>query len=287
MIRRLALLAALLLPSAGSAQVAGSVLIVPAAFGVADCTDTSSQVQLSWTTSQTPLDTDFYKVYVSTSSTCGTTAPPTATKIGIDFPASSTTTTGSFSGGLTRSEFIVASGASCVAGATSPTIWVCVQHTRGTNIVAAMTGSAPLNLSPPPVPVNVSVAPGDGALYVSWADGVSNGVAAASYEVTAVAHDPVNSADTHTQGFTGKVNNRVTGLTNGVTYAVTVRSVSAGSNASAWTAEVYGTPAAVAGFWELYKADGGLEPGGCGGGPAGVISLLGVALALRGLRRRS
>jgi hypothetical protein len=288
MTRRLALLAALLLPAAGFAQVAGQVKILPAAFGVTDCTNTVDQVQLSWTTSQTPFDTDFYKVYVSTSSACSSTADQTTgSKIGIDFPASSATSTGNFSGGLTRSEFIVASGASC-SGTVSPTLWVCVQHTRGTSIVAAMTGNAPLNLSPPPKPVNVSVAPGDGALYVSWADGVSNGVAAASYEVTAVAHLPVNAADTHTQGFTGKVNNRVTGLTNGVEYAVTVRSIAAGSTPSDWTAEVYGTPAPVAGFWELYTdAPPGREQGGCGGGPAGLVSLLGVALVLRGLRRRS
>jgi len=287
MIRRLALILALLSPVAGSAQTAGQVNILPAAFGVADCTSTTTSVQLSWTTTQTPLDGDFYKVYVSTSSACTTTAAPTATKIGIDFPATSVTQ--SFVGGLTRSEFITASGASCTPGATSPTIWVCVQHTRsGTNtIVAAMTGSAPLNLSPPPVPVNVSVAPGDGALYVSWADGVANGVAAASYEVTAVASNPVNAADTHTQGFTGKTNNRVSGLTNGVVYAVTVRSVSAGSNASAWTAPAYGTPQLVYDFWDQYKLDGGREVGGCGGGPAGLVSLLGVALAMRGLRRRS
>jgi hypothetical protein len=150
-----------------------------------------------------------------------------------------------------------------------------------------MSGSATLVVSPPPVPVAVSVAPGDTALYVSWADGIDNGVAAASYDVTAVASSPPNTADTHTQSFTGTSSNRVTGLTNGVTYAVTVRSVSAGSNRSAWTAEVYGTPAPVSDFWDAYQVAGGREQGGCGGGPAGLVSMLGVALALRGLRRRS
>jgi MYXO-CTERM domain-containing protein len=43
----------------------------------------------------------------------------------------------------------------------------------------------------------------------------------------------------------------------------------------------------VSGFWEQYRADGGIEQGGCGGGPAGALALLGVALALRRLRRRS
>jgi hypothetical protein len=162
-----------------------------------------------------------------------------------------------------------------------------VQHVRGTVIQAGMSGSASLVLSPPPVPVNVSVAAGDSALYVSWADGVANGVAAASYEVTAVASTPPDAADTHTQSFTGKTNNRVTGLTNSVIYSVTVRSVSAGSNRSEWTAAVFGTPAPVSDFWDVYKSAEGVEQGGCGGGPAGLVSLLGVALALRGLRRKS
>jgi hypothetical protein len=284
MTRRLALILALLSPLAGSAQTAGNVTILPAAFGVDDCTSTSTSVLLSWTTTSAIVDGDQYRVYVSTNSTCGTT-PLTVGKIGSDFAAA--TPTQSFTGGLTRSEFITASGASCSAGGAGSTLWVCVQHVRGTVVQAGMSGSATLVVSPPPVPISVSVAPGDTALYVSWADGADNGVAAASYEVTAVASTPANAADTHIQNFTGKTGNRVTGLTNGVTYAVTVRALSAGSNRSAWTTEVLGTPAPVADFWDAYTEAKGREQGGCGGGPAGLVSLLGVALALRGLRRRS
>jgi hypothetical protein len=285
MIRRLALILALLSPLAGSAQTAGNVTILPAAFGVDDCTSTTTAVAISWTTSVTIVDGDLYRVYASTNSTCSTSAVATGTKIGSDFTATSATQ--SFTGGLTRSEFITATGASCTAGGAGSTLWVCVQHVRGTVLQAAMSGSATLVLSPPPVPVAVSVAPGDGALYVSWADGAANGVAASSYEVTAVASSPPNAADTHTQSFTSTTSNRVTGLTNGVTYSVTVRSVSAGSNKSASTAEVLGTPAPVSDFWDAYTAAGGREQGGCGGGAAGLVSLLGVALALRGLRRKS
>ena len=93
--------------------------------------------------------------------------------------------------------------------------------------------------------------------------------------------------DIQIQTFTGKTNNRVTGLTNGVTYAVTVRSVSAGGNQSVATAAVSGTPEKVSDFWDQYTKAKGPEQGGCGGGPAGLVSLLGVALVLRGLRRRS
>jgi hypothetical protein len=133
--------------------------------------------------------------------------------------------------------------------------------------------------------VSVSVAAGDGALYVSWADGTDNGVAATSYRVTAEAVG--NPGDTHTESFTGKSNQRISGLTNGVTYSVTVIAVSAGGNRSLASEPVTGTPQHVADFWEQYQEAGGREQGGCGGGPAGVLSLLGVALALRGFRRRS
>jgi hypothetical protein len=282
--RRLALILALLSPLAGSAQTAGNVTILPAAFGVDDCTSTTNSVQISWTTTSAIVDGDVYRVYVSTNSTCGTTAL-TNGKIGSDFAA--TTATQSFTGGLTRSEFITASGAACTAGGAGSTLWVCVQHVRGSNVQAGMSASATLVVSPPPVPVSVTVSPGDTALYVSWADGTANSVAAASYEVNAVADSPANPADTHTQTFTDKTNNRITGLTNDVTYAVTVRAVSAGSNRSAWSAAVQGTPAQVMGFWDEYTKANGREQGGCGGGPAGLVSLLGVALALRGLRRKS
>jgi uncharacterized protein (TIGR03382 family) len=40
-------------------------------------------------------------------------------------------------------------------------------------------------------------------------------------------------------------------------------------------------------FWQQYQGAGGVEQGGCGGGPAGAASLLVVALALAGARRRS
>jgi NCAIR mutase (PurE)-related protein len=131
--------------------------------------------------------------------------------------------------------------------------------------------------------VNVSVEPGDTALFVSWEDGTDSTVAAVSYNVTAAG-----STGTRTQNFTSVSGlHRVTGLTNGTSYSVTVTSVSAGGNESLASVAATGTPAPVIGFWEEYTKSAGHEQGGCGGGPAGLVSLLGVALALRGLRRRS
>jgi hypothetical protein len=72
-----------------------------------------------------------------------------------------------------------------------------------------------------------------------------------------------------------------------VLYDVVVSALSAGGNASVGSINGSGTPAPVNDFYTQYKADGGQEEGGCAGGPAGLLSLLGLGAALRLLRRRS
>ncbi len=282
MIRRLALLVALLLPAAGLAQTTGTVLISPTTFGTTDCTSTAKSVTITWTSSSTPVagGNEIYKVWVShTDTACLTTGQPTGSlQLGSDIPVTTTPPTYS----TTRSDFI--SKAALSACTTNATISVCVQHwvIGAASAKGTATGSATLEVEPPPVPVLVSVATGDSALFVSWADGTTNTIAAVSYNVTAVG-----GGATVTKNSTSK-SYRLGGLTNGVTYSVTVTSLSAGGNESvASSPPVLGTPQPVDGFWEQYKNAGGVEQGGCAGGPAGLVALLGVALALRGLRRRS
>ncbi len=294
MLRRIALLVALIVPVAGLAQTSGQVLISPTTFGSADCTSTAKYVTLAWNSSVTVASGDTFRVYITTDSNCSTSAAPTGGTYLTGAPIDATTQPQTYVGTLTRQDFIADAGiTNCTV---NDVIYVCVQHwaSGGTSAKSTVTGSATLEVEPPPFPVLVSVAPGDSALFVSWADGTknpdgtTNTIAAVSYNVTAVASSPLNSADTHTKNFTSKANNRIDGLTNGVTYSVTVTSLSAGGNESvASSPPVLGTPQPVNGFWEQYTKDGGPEQGGCGGGPAGVVALLGVALALRGLRRRS
>ena len=290
MLRRLALLTALLVPTAGLAQIAGKVLVVPAALGIADCTSSTTYVTIAWTSTITPVTGDVYNLYVSSvsSGACPSTGTPPGKQLGGDIPALGISGTYPITGTYSRHDFIFDAGiadAACVAGGTSTTINVCVQQLAGSVVRATMSGSVPLELENPPAPVNVSVASGDSALYVSWSNGTDNGVAPTSYRVTAEAVG--NPGDTHTESFTGTSNQRISGLTNGVTYSVWVVAVSAGGNQSTASVAVTGTPQHVADFWEQYQDAGGQEQGGCGGGPAGLVSLLGVALALRGLRRRS
>ena len=294
MTRRLALILALLSPAAALSQgtpAAGAVTIVPDTFGRDDCTSTAS-VGLTWTSSATPAspvagNNEIYRVWVSTNTNCPATGTPlSATQLGSDIDA--VTATQSYLTALTRQSFIAEAGiTACTA---DQTISVCVQHLAGGAAKAVASGSAELQVEPPPVPVNVVVAPGDSALFVSWAagtnsiSGTNRIVAAVSYNVTAVVAQGNTLA--RTQNSVDR-SHRIDGLTNNTVYNVTVTSLSAGGNESAPSATVSGTPEPVSDFWDLYAKAKGPEQGGCGGGPAGLVSLLGVALALRGLRRRS
>ncbi len=291
MTRRLALILALLSPLAGSAQTAGAVAITPNAFGTDDCTVSDKSVTISWMTTVAPVTGDVYKVFVNTTGCLST--PMTTGQVGSDITAdaTSTTTPQFLPSPPTRMDFLVTNAGITACAVAGPTIkiYACVHQvsTATGAIRTSMSGTAQLYREPPPVPVSVTVAPGDTALYVSWAGGTANGIPASSYQVNATASSPINLADEHLQTFTGTSNNRVTGLTNGVTYRVTVRAISAGSNMSDASAEAFGTPEPVADFWDEYTKAQGREQGGCGGGAAGLLSLLGVALVLRGLRRRS
>jgi hypothetical protein len=291
MLRRLALLVALLSPAVGLAQASNEVVVDPAAFVLSDCTSTRS-ILLSWNSSVAPtLGTtpDFYRVLVSNTSGCpatsgtqvtGTLIDVTATGVTQSYPPALTT--------VTPIDFLSRAGITAATCPTSTvTAYVCVQlwpnggGSTGSPRSTA-TGSAKLEVSPPSIPVNVAVAPGDSALFVSWADGTDSSVAAVSYNVTAVGGTGPVTKNSTSKSY------RLGGLTNGVTYSVTVTSMSAGGMESVASAAVSGTPQAVANFWGNYTGvTGHQEQGGCGGGPAGVVSLLGVALALRGLRRRS
>jgi hypothetical protein len=295
MLRRLALLVALLVPTAGLAQATGEVLVVPSTFGRDSCAS-PAVISIAWYSLVTPLTAtqsvtpDFYRIKVSNTSGCADSSGSVVTGTLVDtitasaqaqrYPTAPDT--------LTALElFNLAGVTSCTAAAA--TIYVCVEHWPWGGGASSATpkwkgiGQAKLEVGDPPVPASVSVTPGDSSLFVSWTDGTSTGVTATSYDVTAVG-----ASGTVTQNFTGKSNQRLPGLTNGVTYTVTVTAVSAGGNRSIASEAATGVPQHVSDFWEQYQdIPGHREQGGCGGGPAGVLSLLGVALALRGLRRRS
>jgi hypothetical protein len=297
MLRRLTLILALLSPFAAFAQAAtaGQVLAVPSIFGTKHCASGNS-IYITWLTVPTVLTGDFYRIKVSNSSECPDSTTDVTTTIWKDrLLATDATATPRYpligDPVETPAAFFAKAGFNVCPTTANPTVtggkaYACVAHylSGGTTPVWSNSTEVTFEVLAPPVPTGVTVSPGDSSLYVSWVDGPSTGVSATKYNVTATG-----STGATTQTFTGRTNNRVTGLTNGVTYSITVTSLSAGDNESiASTPAVSGTPEAVNSFWDLYVAEPThREQGGCGGGAAGLVSLLGVALALRGLRRRS
>lgn len=160
--------------------------------------------------------------------------------------------------------------------------YVCVRllDASGAEVVTA-SAAVTWQLERPPQPTGVSVTVGESALHVSWSEGTATAGATASterYGVFAAAGGvTASSADT-----TG-TSLRLGGLENGTTYDVWVVAYSEAGNPSDASALVAGTPQPVYDFFEVYRAAGGTETGGCGQGPAG---LLGFALAALPLLRR-
>jgi len=109
-----------------------------------------------------------------------------------------------------------------------------------------------VDVNPPAVPTDITVTPGDGRLIVKWTfvKGISK------YIVTATGPDGVAHTATTT---VGQSTATVQGLTNGVTYTVTVQAVDYASVASDFSAALTGTPEDQCDFWECYQ---GKEKGG-------------------------
>jgi hypothetical protein len=310
MLRRALLLAFLLAPVAGRGQ---TINVLPAGpFTPANCADASFGIVVYWgmaAGTTTPLSGWTYRILASTTSQCSYVATSGSTPsnvVGSIAPNTSIDTAGlngqrfptAASGDtLTFATVAAAAQTTCAAG---PTVYLCVQLVRNdtAGTVESQTGTVKLavEVNPPSIPVITSVQPGQGALIVNWRDGTDSTVAAATYTVSVLQADcvPVPPLATcvdnvpHTLTTTSNTSSaRVDGLTIGLKYQVLVYSNSGGGLTSVASAPAYGTPINVKDFWALYKDAGGLENGGCGGGPAGVLSLLAMAGLVRGLRRRS
>lgn len=163
--------------------------------------------------------------------------------------------------------------------------YVCVRLLDASG-AAVTTASAAVTwqLERPPPPTGVSVSIGEKALNVSWTEGTTTTGATAStasYAVFAAAGGvTVSSTETTGTSF------RLGGLENGTTYDVWVVAYSEAGNPSDASELLAGTPQPVYDFYELYRAAGGAEAGGCGQGPAGLAGFVLAALPLLLRRRR-
>jgi hypothetical protein len=163
--------------------------------------------------------------------------------------------------------------------------YVCVRllDSSGAEVVTA-SAAVTWQLERPPPPTGVSVAIGENALHVGWSAGTTTTGATAStesYGVFAASGGVIaSSAETTDTSL------RLGGLENGTTYDVWVVAYSEAGNPSDASELVAGTPQPVYDFYEVYRAAGGTETGGCAQGPAGLLGFALAALPLL-LRRLS
>jgi hypothetical protein len=292
---------------AGRGQV---VFTTPASpFTPANCADTAFNMLISWgmdPAGTVPQTGWTYRILASTTNQCTYVASPSNVVAANIVPTAITSDglidqrypkVGS-SDTLTLDTFRAAAQTTCAAG---PTIYACVQLVRNDTdgTVASQTGTVKLaiEIGPPSIPIITGVQPGQNALIVSWRDGTDSTVAAATYTLRILQKECVTAPTSagcaldpneHALNTTSNTKSaRVEGLVVGLEYQVLLYANSGGGLASAASAPAYGTPIDVKDFWALYGEANGPEKGGCGGGAAGLLSLLAVAGLARSLRRRS
>jgi uncharacterized protein (TIGR03382 family) len=305
--RRAWLLALVAAPAIAAAQAEGQITFdngrtFPNYINAAECAGDST-IDLAWTVTILSGFTGFplggtYQVYASnqqpTNNTCfieknestGLFAGPVGAQIA---GTGQTMAAQPFDPSL----IVTAAGKTCT-NTGDQTIYVCVQGTSGGSNFGFATGTLTLSVSPPPAPVNVSVAPGDSALNVSWDPGVATSGAlgdSQEYQVDATFVRTTSTATdsgTHSSGRVTATDLRLGGLVNTVVYGVTVTAFSkAGNQSSPSDPAKEGMPEVVDDFWDAYSARG-REQGGCasGAGAAGTLALLAAASLVALLRRR-
>jgi uncharacterized protein (TIGR03382 family) len=310
--RRALVLATLLAaPALASAQSSGQVLFAndrtnPNTVNATECNPANNaQVLIRWNpafingATSAPVG-GTYIVYASnTAPVSGTqcqTANNTANGQNILAGTIDNTNSSALNATISTSAMLAASGLSCANDGS--TFFVCVQGVQGgSNIPASNFAIAQVTVTisttTPKIPAITGITPGDGALNVSWSpDAAGTGTAITQQvelEVTPIASTTgaFDSGGTRSAGKFGASPARVERLVNTVIYDVRARAFSDAGNVSDFSPAnvTTGMPQFVNDFWEIYKADGGREAGGCGAGAAGPIGL-GVLIATLALIRR-
>ena len=301
MTRRLAVLACLAgVPALASAQ---TIIVTESTdrdsiINIAECSNQPpDRLAFTWTPTTTAAA---YDLYASDQAGC----PGTSTSSGGTTNAHTRTIATSIAQtsrneGDTAATVLSLASISCQSSSTSLFICVFAAGTNinsGTIVTPLASASVQLDLVAPPPPTLTGVTPGDGSLTVSWqvglgsADGGTLG-SANSFRVYYAPADGSSGEKFSTFTGAGTTSGRVTGLTDGVVYDVTVTALTIGSNESARSNQLSGTettPIQVQDFWRLYQNSGGREQGGCATGAAGLAALAALTpLVLRKRRSRS
>jgi hypothetical protein len=310
------LLVILSLPALARGQAVGAVEPVPGDdryatdrfVSLAECSSTTSTIELRWTMRFASADarSGAFRVFASnnepTSDTsggvikCPTVDNPNEnlragpiTADNADIPSGITNASGS--GDVLASLVVSAAGYTC-AEATDRVVYVCVNffpYDTGTQDpqaepVAHAVGTLTIQTRAPAAPTLESVSPGNERLHARFSAGSGGAVPADRFRITATAVPPATGGSSRD---VDRSPDFVGGLVNEQPYTVTVQALSTAGNPSAASSGIVGTPLPGEDFWDRYQGRGGTEEGGCGGGPAGPLSLLGLAAAFALARPRA
>jgi hypothetical protein len=265
--------------------------------GTAQC-NSGAAMQITWLaqttgTSVYPPTSAVYAIVASSSSASNCSSGTNQTLATPNGSNGATPSVETYTG-LTLDQFLAAAGyAGACSGTTDRTVFVCAQLYNGTDRntqLGSANGSFVIQVASPQAPAGASVVvtPGDSALNVSWTASAAP-PAVKSYQAIARPPGCTTAACAKYSGSVTTTSATIGGLTNGVTYTVTVQAQSLGGNLSTESTPAQsGTPIPIQDFFDFYQSQGGRDPGGCAtGGGAGLLAA-GAALALLArLRRRS
>jgi uncharacterized protein (TIGR03382 family) len=303
MLRRATLLLLLLLPGFALGQtstgtVTANITTSTQAVGQAnraECASTTSLSTWNLVTTLTPVlaNGDTWRLVTAASgSACLTTGNlPTGVLQDVVATAASQSITA-----VPVNAMATTAGVTTCTQAIDVAVNLCVYYLPGgltTNWQLAAQGTFTFQLAIPPKPTITGSSPGDSQLGVNVVSGTVTATETATKSVTFTVSCTPPAGGASVTGGPGNSGTIVcSGLTNGTAYTVTATGQSVAGNVGP-VSDAFGpssatTPLPFLSFWEVYKADGGVEAGGCGTGGAGAIA---PALALLGLlaarRRRS
>jgi hypothetical protein len=308
--RRALLLATLLaVPSLAAAQAAGEVIFQtsrtkPLTINKSECDPaTGSTVTIRWSPrfligfTSAPIG-GTYIIYGANQGPSGDTCPTqsnTTTNLTVGVVADQNPLNpGGTTALISTSALIQAAGKSCADEGAA--VFICIQGVQGgTNALATnfgiSTAQVTISTIPPPAPSITGIMPGNNALSVSWEAGGTTTTTTALTQNVAFEATPVDTVGNLIGGpvvsprFSASPA-RFEKLVNNQGYSVRARAFSDADNVSTLSdPAVIGTPEHVNDFWDMYKAAGGRDSGGCSSGLAGPLGL-GILIATLALARR-
>ncbi len=257
----------------------------------AECASTTSLATWNLVTTITPVVANGDKWRLGTATTTNGCTTSGGLPTGVYQDVTATGATQSITS-VPVNTMATTAGVSTCTQANDVAINLCVYYLPGgstTGWQLAAQGEFNFQLAIPPRPSITGVTPGDSQLGVNVVGGTVTATETATRSVTfTVSCAGGGATSTGGPGNAGTI--VCSGLTNGTAYTVTATAQSAagnpGSGSDAVGPDASTTPLPFQSFWDVYKADGGVEAGGCSTAGAGALAPLLALLGFLAVRRR-